>query len=84
MMRRAWQVSLLTLYMPLWLLAFLPVAVFGLFGGNGSFFNFDLLNWSVGMWIFTALLILPPLAFAWAAISLIADFISRLGRNAAN
>ena len=84
MMRRSWQISLLTLYMPLWLVAFLPVAMFGLFGGSGSFFEFDLLNWSAGMWIFAGLLILPPLAFGWAAISLGADFLSRLGRNAAN
>ena len=84
MMRRSWQISLLALYMPLWLLAFLPVAMFGLFGGRGSFFEFDLLNWSAGMWIFAALLILPPLAFTWAAITLIADYLSKLGRNASN
>jgi hypothetical protein len=82
MMRRAWQLSLLFLGLPLWMFVFLPVAIIGLFGGNGSFFDFKVLEWSWGMWLFVTLLILPPVAFVWALSSSIFDFIAKRKENA--
>ena len=82
MMRRAWQRALLLLYLPLWTFIFLPVAGFGLLGGRGGFFDFKVVQWSWGMWLFAALLILPPIAFAWALSSALLDFITTRKQNA--
>ena len=82
-MRRAWQRALLLLYLPLWALLFLPVALFTfLYGGTGSFFGSEVVGWSWGMWLLAALLILPPVAFAWALGSTIFDFIAKRKENA--
>ncbi len=83
MMRRAWQRALLLLYLPLWTFLFLPVALLTLlYGGKGSFFDLRIAEWSWGIWLFSALLLLPPVAFAWALGSTIFDFVAKRKENA--